>query len=266
MKLAFVTTPVRQDAERASTVSRVGRWTSSPTRHFDEVKPSRDFITYAPSCGPCAPAIEINGRNGGPALLLSNELTSAGHSMDSMRRTRARWLPGASLAAVVGCSDPGCRAPASGIHAVRAVLREDWAGHVNVECTGRGMNRYDDAHYRQWPFVSDQEIQENAYVKSLTPAGEAAVFLSLRAECLREAGRLEEARQCYAGAAKLAPEVRLYAVLAGQAPGPLAAPLLVPSPELAPAASARVGTQVPGFGVSSVPLPEDPNPLKRLQQ
>ena len=144
-----------------------------------------------------------------------------------------------------------------------------WEGQgerFNVECTGRGMNRYDDAHYRQWPFVSDQEIQENAYVKSLTPAGEAAVFLSLRAECLREAGRLEEARQCYAGAAKLAPEVRLYAVLAGQAPGPLAAPLLVPSPELAPAASARVGTQVPGFGVSSVPLPEDPNPLKRLQQ
>ena len=81
-----------------------------------------------------------------------------------------------------------------------------------------------------------------------------------------EATRLEEARQCYAGAAKLAPEVRLYAVLAGQAPGPQAGPLLLPSPELAPAASARAGTQIPGFGVSSVPLPEDPNPLKRIQQ
>ena len=129
------------------------------------------------------------------------------------------------------------------------------------------MNRYDDAHYRHWPFVlTDQEIQENAYLKSLTPAGEAAVFLSLRAECLREASRLEEARQCYAGAAKLAPEVRLYASLAGQVPGPQAGPLLLPSPELAPAASARAGTQIPGFGVSSVPLPEDPNPLKRIQQ
>ena len=145
-----------------------------------------------------------------------------------------------------------------------------WEGRgerFNVECTGRGMNRYDDAHYRQWPFVlTDQEIQENAYLRSLTPAGEAAVFLSLRAECLREAGRLEESRQCYAGAAKLAPEVRLYAILAGQAPGPLAGPLLLPSPELAPPASARPGGQVPGFGVSSVPLPEDPNPLKRMQQ
>jgi hypothetical protein len=145
-----------------------------------------------------------------------------------------------------------------------------WEGRgerFNVECTGRGMNRYDDAHYRQWPFVlSDQEIQENAYLRSLTPAGEAAVFLSLRAECLREAGRLEESRQCYAGAAKLAPEVRLYAILAGQAAGPLAGPLLLPSLELAPPASARAGGQIPGFGASSVPLPEDPNPLKRIQQ
>jgi hypothetical protein len=145
-----------------------------------------------------------------------------------------------------------------------------WEGRgerFNVECTGRGMNRYDDAHYRQWPFIlTDKEIQENAYLKSLTPAGEAAVFLSLRAECLREAGRLEEARQCYAGAAKLAPEVRLYAILAGQAPGPLAGPLLLPSLELAPSASARAGGHIPGFGVSSVPLPEDPNPLKRVQQ
>ena len=145
-----------------------------------------------------------------------------------------------------------------------------WEGRgerFNVECIGRGMNRYDDAHYRQWPFVlSDQEIQENAYLRSLTPAGEAAVFLSLRAECLREAGRLEEARQCYAGAARLAPEVRLYATLAGQSPGPLAGPILLPSPELAPSPPGRAGSQMPGSGASSVPLPEAPNPLKRIQQ
>lgn len=141
-----------------------------------------------------------------------------------------------------------------------------WEGRgerFNVECTGHGMNRHDDAHYRQWPFVlSDQEIQENAYLRSLTPAGEAAVFLSLRAECLREAGRWEEARQCYAGAARLAPEVRLYSILAGQASGPLAGPLLLPAPDFTPA-PARASSQPAGFGVPSVPLHEDPNPLKR---
>jgi hypothetical protein len=129
------------------------------------------------------------------------------------------------------------------------------------------MNRYDDAHYRQWPsMLSDQEIRENAYLRSLTPAGEAAVFLSLRGECLREAGRLEEARQCYAGAAKLAPEVRLYAILAGQAPGALAGSILLPVPEPSVSAGASAHGPVPGFGVSPVALPEDPNPLKRIQQ
>jgi hypothetical protein len=114
--------------------------------------------------------------------------------------------------------------------------------------------------------LTDQEIQENAYLKSLTPAGEAAVFLSLRAECLREAGRLEEARQCYAGAARFAPEVRLYAILAGQAPGALTVSILQPTPKAAAPAVARPGGRTPGIGVSSVTLPADPNPLKRIQQ
>jgi hypothetical protein len=127
-----------------------------------------------------------------------------------------------------------------------------WEGRgerFNAECTGRGINRHDDAHYRQWPFVlSEHEIQENAYLKSLTPAGEAAVFLSLRAECLREASRLEEARQCYAGAARFAPEVHLYAILAGQAPGALAGSILQPTPEPTPPATARAAS-------ASRPLP-----------
>ena len=103
------------------------------------------------------------------------------------------------------------------------------------------MNCYDAAHYRQWPcMLCDQKIQENAYLKSLTPAGEAAVFLSLRAECLREAGRLEEARQCYAGAARFAPEVCLYAILAGQAPGVLAGSILLPRQSRPPLPPERV--------------------------
>jgi hypothetical protein len=137
-----------------------------------------------------------------------------------------------------------------------------WEGggeRFNVECTGRGMNRYDDAHYRHWPFeLSDQEIRANGYLRSLGPAGELAVFLSLRGACLGEAGRLDEARQCYAQAASLAPELGLLALLAGQAQNPAAGPL-------APPASGGALSQLSSFGISPVPVPEDPNPLKRLQ-
>ena len=60
--------------------------------------------------------------------------------------------------------------------------------------------------------------------------------------------------------------MRLYAILAGQAPGALAGSILLPAPEPAPTAVRRPAGQIPGFGVSTVPLPEDPNPLKRIQQ
>jgi hypothetical protein len=84
----------------------------------------------------------------------------------------------------------------------------------NLEATGRGMNRYDDEHYRQWPFpLTEQEIQEDGYLQSLTPAGEQAVFLSIRSQCFRTAGRLAEAQDAGAEAVRLAPEVRSYRVL-----------------------------------------------------
>ncbi|HTY88861.1 MAG TPA: transglutaminase family protein, partial [Candidatus Acidoferrum sp.] len=76
----------------------------------------------------------------------------------------------------------------------------------DVEATGKGMNRYDDEHFKRWPFpVSDEEIHTERYLKSLTPPEELAVFLSLRGNCLREAGRAGEAADCYAAAVRLAP-------------------------------------------------------------
>jgi hypothetical protein len=94
-------------------------------------------------------------------------------------------------------------------------VRWDGAGErLNLEATGRGMNRYDDAHFKQWPFpVADEEINAEGYLKSLTPAEELAVFLSIRGQCLTEASRLAEAATAYAEAARLAPAVRGYHLL-----------------------------------------------------
>ncbi len=83
-----------------------------------------------------------------------------------------------------------------------------------MEATGKGMNRYDDDHFRQWPFpVSDEEIRTEGYLKSMTAPEELAVFLSLRGNCMKEAGRISEAITCYAQAARLAPNTRGYRLL-----------------------------------------------------
>jgi len=84
----------------------------------------------------------------------------------------------------------------------------------NLEATGRGMNRYDDEHFKRWPFpVSEEEIRTEGYLKSLTAAEELAVFLSLRGNCLKESGQMQEAATCYSQAAQLAPESRAYTLL-----------------------------------------------------
>ena len=80
-----------------------------------------------------------------------------------------------------------------------------------MEATGEGVNRFEDAYYRAWPFpVTEEEVQSEGYLKSLTPAEELAVFLSIRGMCLREAGRRAEAAESFAAAARLAPTCRGY--------------------------------------------------------
>src|SRR5208282_5066058 len=59
----------------------------------------------------------------------------------------------------------------------------------DVDATAKGMNRYNDDRYKQWPFpVTDEEIKANGYFKSMTAAEELSVFLSIRACCSSEAG------------------------------------------------------------------------------
>lgn len=97
-------------------------------------------------------------------------------------------------------------------------VRWEGAGErFNLEVTGNGLNRFADEYYRQWPFaVSDAEVASERYLQSLSPMGELAVALSIRAMCLRETGRMESAADVFDAAVKLAPEVRSYRVMAEQ--------------------------------------------------
>jgi hypothetical protein len=88
----------------------------------------------------------------------------------------------------------------------------------NLEATGKGMDRYEDAHYRQWPFpITEQEIKEQDYLKSLSPREELSVFLSLRGACLTEAGRWAEATETYEAAYRYAPNWKGNQVLLTEA-------------------------------------------------
>jgi hypothetical protein len=89
-----------------------------------------------------------------------------------------------------------------------------WEGEgerFNVEATARGLSRFEDDYYRHWPFeVSPAEAAAEGYLRSLTAPEELAAFLSIRGMCLREQGRLSEAVESFAAAAKLAPGCRSY--------------------------------------------------------
>lgn len=91
---------------------------------------------------------------------------------------------------------------------------EDAKERFNVEVTGRGVNRFDDHYYRTWPFpVSEEEVQADGYLKSLTPAEELAVFLAIRGMCWREAGEYGQAAESFAAAARLNPNCRSYRLM-----------------------------------------------------
>ena len=97
-------------------------------------------------------------------------------------------------------------------------VRWDGAGErFNVEAAGvHGLNRFADDYYRHWPFeLRPGEEAAEGYLKSLSPPEELAVFLSIRAMCLRESGRLADAAEAFATAARLSPGTRSYRLMAG---------------------------------------------------
>jgi hypothetical protein len=133
----------------------------------------------------------------------------------------------------------------------------------DLEATGKGMNRYDDEHFKQWPFpVTDDEIKADGYLKSLTPVEELAVFLSLRGHCLREAGRTQEAASAYRAAAGLVPASRAYRLLLADTLGGS----LASSAADVPGQRSGVASGLPPEVLSSPPRPgpgPNPDPLAR---
>ena len=139
---------------------------------------------------------------------------------------------------------------------------ESSSERFNVEATGRGMNRYDDEHFKHSPFpVTDEEMRVHGYLKSLSPKEELALFLSLRGHCLTQAGRVQEAAVAYDKAVSLAPAFPGYKWLLTQARQRSSA---VPQEVLSPqpyALSALLGPRTENqLGINS-----DPNPLQKIR-
>ena len=135
----------------------------------------------------------------------------------------------------------------------------------NLEATGKGMSRYDDEHFKRWPFpVTEDEIRADGYLKSLAPAEEMALFLSLRGHCLRAAGRMQEAASVYAQAVRYAPEWPPYRLLLAASQSPLApdaARGTTPEARTRPV-SLPLTPSGPPAQLSPVP---DPNPLLKIR-
>jgi len=149
---------------------------------------------------------------------------------------------------------------------------EDSRERFNVDATGRGMNMYDDDHYRQWPMpFSREEEQEFGYLKSMTPTDELTEFLGLRGHCLFAMGKAEEGVEAQEMALRLSPDSRLQQLITAMAreqqqrqsspvaylPPELRDPLW-PRPKLPP-------VQLHGVAGFAPVVPADPNPLDRIR-
>lgn len=83
---------------------------------------------------------------------------------------------------------------------------DDGKEKFNIESGGHGMKCYPDEYYRKWPFpISDKEIQNGFYLKSLTPTEEFAIFLETRGLCLLEHNKLVEALNAFNHVSYLVP-------------------------------------------------------------
>ncbi len=77
---------------------------------------------------------------------------------------------------------------------------------LNIDSAGMGMNTMDDAFYREWPKpISNEEVANGDYLKSLSIEEDLAVFLAARGHCLFDHGRFAEALAAYREAAKRMP-------------------------------------------------------------
>ncbi len=116
----------------------------------------------------------------------------------------------------------------------------------DMDATSKGVSHYDDSVYRQWPFpISDEEIKDEGYLKSLSPEEELSVFLSIRGACQTDNGLLGDALASFSLAYKLVPTWKGNQVMFAQARQRLARPVML------------VQQQQP----MNANIPSDPNPL-----
>jgi tetratricopeptide (TPR) repeat protein len=84
---------------------------------------------------------------------------------------------------------------------------DDGKERFNIETACPGVDSKPDTYYKTWPHPStNKELESEHYLKNLSPKEELGVFSSIRASCLQENGRYEEAIQAYEVALQAFPE------------------------------------------------------------
>jgi hypothetical protein len=87
----------------------------------------------------------------------------------------------------------------------------------DMDATGKGLERYDDEYYKKWPFpITEDEIRQEGYLKSLSPREELSVFCSIRAMCLNENGLYTEAAEAFRAAYQYAPDWKSSQIMLAQ--------------------------------------------------
>ena len=118
----------------------------------------------------------------------------------------------------------------------------------DMDATGKGLDKYDDEFYKKWPFpLSEVDIQEEDYLKSLSAKEELSVFLFIRGECQTDNGQLGDALASFSLACKLVPTWKGNQVMFAQARQRLARPVI----------------QVRQSQPMNLNIPADPNPLQQ---
>lgn len=91
---------------------------------------------------------------------------------------------------------------------------DDGTTRMNMDATGSGFTSDSDDYYKTWPYkVTEQEVAEHGFLKSMTPAEELACFMSLRGACLEAKNHWKSGIQAYQKAMTLAPDVLTYRLI-----------------------------------------------------
>lgn len=120
----------------------------------------------------------------------------------------------------------------------------------DMDATGKGLNRFDDAYFKTWPFpLTEAEIKEEDYLKSLSPREELSVFLSIRGACQTDNGQLGDALASFNLAYRYVPTWKGNEVTLAQARHRLRRPTII----------------VQQMNPAIANIPADPDPLKQIQ-